>query len=491
MPAGATAADLPVMHLMVVDEDDLVREACLQIARRSGFAVIGARDLFSARDILRYQKVDLLLLDLKTAGAGPRSAGLELLEEVKEMTPETSVIVMTAYATVASAVQAMRVGAKDYLTKPFALDDLVLVLERASEKRQFNLDNRRLREQLRTQQGASPLIGQSPQMEKLYRMMAKVASASYPVLITGEAGTGKEVVAHSIHFNGPNAHRPFVPVDCASLIPARIAAELFGSVPSDSFVPSSFSDAQTRRGLLATAEGATVLLDEVGELTLDMQARLLRVLQEKAVRPVGADPMTTPVPLTARILATSTRDLVVMMEQGRFRKDLYFRLNTVTLRIPPLRERREDIGLLAQHFLEIAQRESGVAHTFSDEALRAMLTYEWPGNVRELESAVERACSLSSGQVVHMGDLPSQLHESRRQRHAELTAAVAARQATGEGTAPSRIVSIADMEKTAILATIRQLNGDKLMAAKLLGIGKTTLYRKLKEYGISEDFGAH
>jgi two-component system response regulator HydG len=230
-----------------------------------------------------------------------------------------------------------------------------------------------------------------------------------------------------------------------------------------------------------------VFLDEIGELPLDLQAKLLRALQEKEVRPVGA---TQARPISARVLAATNRDLAAMVEQGRFRKDLFFRLNVVNLRIPPLRERRGDIPLLAMHFLARMEKETGVERTFSDESLRVMQEYDWPGNVRELENAIERACALSSGPVLHMGDLPTQLQDFRMQRDAaaspeiQASAEVVARPAWGAGA--GEIVSIAEIEKQAILGTIRQLKGDKLLAAKLLGIGKTTLYRKLKEYGITE-----
>ena len=478
-PVSALAG-LPELHLLVVDDDDAVRNACMEIAVKLSFAVTGAHDVASARAIFKHQKLDLVLLDLKLPGSDAGGAtGLSLLEEVKSLNPETVVIVMTAFATISSAVEAMRIGAGDYLTKPFALEELVTVLERAGERRHFDLESRRLRQLLRQQKGTGHLIGRSPEMEKLYRILSKVAGSNHPVLILGESGTGKELVARSIHFNGPWAQKPFVPVDCGSLAPGLIESELFGHVKG------SFAGAlRNKEGLLASAEGGTVLLDEISELPLDLQAKLLRALQERVVRPVGA---ASTVPIAVRVLAATNRDLALLVEQGKFRKDLYFRLNVVILRIPPLRDRREDIPILAQHFLERAQRESGVTHTFSDDALRAMLAYDWPGNVRELETAIERACALSSGPVLHMGDLPTQLQEFRMQaRIRDSVPEPAADQASVQ--APEgRIVSIAEMERQAILETIRQLKGDKLMAAKLLGIGKTTLYRKLKEYGITDD----
>ena len=464
---------LPILHLLVVDDDVAVRHACLEIASRMGFVVVGAADTAGARAILKHQKIDVMLLDLKVPGAG----GLALLEEVKTLHPDTSVVVMTAFATVSSAVEAMRIGAGDYLTKPFALEELTSILEHSGERKQFDLESRRLRERLRNQRGAGQLIGRSPEMENLYRILSKVARSTHPVLILGETGTGKELVARAIHFNGPNAQKPFVPVDCSSLVPTLIESELFG------YVKGAFAGAhRSKEGLLAAADGGTVFLDEISELPLELQAKLLRALQDREVRPEGS---SEAVPISARILAASNRNLVQMVEQGRFRKDLYFRLNVVNLRIPPMRDRREDIGLLAMHFLERIQKETGKQHALSDEALRVLTEYDWPGNVRELENAIERACALSSGPILHMGDLPTQLQDFRLhgrmlQREKEEGAAAA-----GE-TAKDRIVSIAEMERQAILSTVRLLKGDKLMAAKLLGIGKTTLYRKLKEYGISD-----
>jgi DNA-binding NtrC family response regulator len=393
---------------------------------------------------------------------------------------------MTAFATVSSAVEAMRIGAGDYLTKPFAMEELTVVLDRAAHLHAIDVQSRLLRERLRTQQGMGGLVGRSPEMEKLYRILSKVAYSTHPVLILGESGTGKELVARSIHFNGPNASKPFVPVDCGSLVPTLIESELFGHVKG------AFTGAdRNKEGLLASAEGGTVFLDEIGELPLDLQAKLLRALQEKEVRPVGA---TQAKPISARVLAATNRDLAAMVEQGRFRKDLYFRLNVVNLRIPPLRDRRGDIATLAMHFLERMQKESGMERNFSDDTLRVMSEYDWPGNVRELENAIERACALSSGPVLHMGDLPTQLQDFRMQRGPVFTSDEddeigldRAISGAASGGGKGGIVSIAEMETKAILGTIRQLKGDKLMAAKLLGIGKTTLYRKLKEYGITDE----
>jgi two-component system response regulator HydG len=453
--------------------------------------VVGAPSVQAARTILKHQKIDLMLLDLKLPGGD----ALALVEEVKTLNPETGVIVMTAYATVASAVEAMRIGAGDYLTKPFALDELASILARAGDRRQFHLESRHLRERLRSQNAIGPLIGSSPEMEKLYRILSKVSHSNHPVMILGESGTGKELVARSIHFNGPHANKPFVPVDCGSLVPALIESELFG------YAKGAFPGAsRAKEGLLAAAESGTVFLDEIAELPMELQARLLRALQEKEIHPMGS---SQGVPIAARVLAATNKDLTLMVEQGRFRRDLYFRLNVVSLRIPPLRDHKDDIPMLTIHFLDRNQRETGHTRTLSDEALQVLMEYDWPGNVRELEGVIERACALSSGPIMHIGDLPTHFQEIRRQ--AGWVRGTRAKVADGNGDSasstphsgyepeyaaqrePIRIVSIAELEKKAILGTIHQLRGDKLMAARLLGIGKTTLYRKLKEYGILDE----
>ncbi len=465
----------PVLHLLVADEDPSVRDACAEIARKMGFAVTAAPGLAAAKEILKYQKIDLLLLDVEPGVAGV----LEAIEDIKAARENTEIIVMTASASVSGAVDAMRTGARDYLAKPFSLHELVATLSRAGEHRHFDLESRRVRERLRVHGNSPHLVGQSPAMEKLFRILAKAANSSHPVLILGETGTGKELVARSIHMQSPSAHRPFVPIDCGSLSSELIESELFGcdrggplGSRNAAHIPSA--------GLLSSVTGGTVFLDEIAALSPVFQGKLLRALQERQVTPVGGSQAA---PITARVLAASSRDLPAMVAQGLFRKDLYFRLNVVGLRIPPLRERPGDIPSLAQHFLE---RQGSHGWLFSDDALRALIAYEWPGNVRELEAAVGRACAMSSGPVLQSGDLPTQLHTYRRYAHPDGSHAQLP-ESEPEPNNP-RIVSLADLEREAILETVRQLKGDKLMAAKLLGIGKTTLYRKLKEYGVGEGF---
>jgi DNA-binding NtrC family response regulator len=459
------------LHLLVVDADAAVRSACAEIAQSLGYAVESTGDLAHARTQLRGRAADILLVNLP-AGS---SLGLELIAEVKLLYPDTSVIAMTASGSVNAAVEAMRCGASDYLTKPFAVDELSTVLDRAAASHTTDTVTRQLRERIRLSQGLGSMIGRSAEMEKLYRILSKVAQGSHPVLVLGESGTGKELVAHTIHAFGPNAQKPFLPVDCGSLVPTLIESELFG------YVKGAFTGAnRSKDGLLVSAEGGTVFLDEIGELSLDLQAKLLRALQEKEVRPVGA---TNRVPIKARIVAATNRDLAAMVEKGTFRKDLFYRLNVVNLRLPSLRDRREDIPLLAAHFLDRISRERGHKFELSDEALRTMMRYEWPGNVRELENSVERACALSSGSMLKLGDLPTQLQRQGLEAHQTSTASCAAG-IDGTGDGKPEVKTLADLERGAILSTIRTLKGDKLRAAKLLGIGKTTLYRKLKEYGI-------
>jgi DNA-binding NtrC family response regulator len=458
------------LHLLVVDADPAVRSACAEIAASLGYAVESSGDLGQARGLLRGHTADILLVNLPSGS----NEGLELVSEVKLLYPDTSVIAMTSTGSVNAAVEAMRCGASDYLTKPFAMDELSTVLDRASQSHMTDTATRQLRERLRLSEGLGSMIGRSAEMEKIYRILSKVAQSTHPVLILGESGTGKELVARTIHAYGPNSSKPFLPVDCGSLVPTLIESELFG------YVKGAFTGAnRSKDGLLVSAEGGTVFLDEIGELSLDLQAKLLRALQEKEVRPVGA---THRVPIKARIVAATNRDLATMVEKGTFRKDLFYRLNVVNLRLPSLRDRREDIPLLAAHFLDRISREHNRKFTLSDEALRTMMGHDWPGNVRELENSLERATALSSGPVLHLGDLPTQLQQQGLE--ARRAATVAGEEA--DAAAVSGVRPLADLERDAILGAIRTLGGDKLQAAKMLGIGKTTLYRKLKEYGIAD-----
>jgi len=446
------------LNLMIIDDERAIREVCKEVAQAMGFNSCVADSAEHGYRMLETQNIDVVLLDLKLPGAG----GLEALHQIKARRPDAVIVVVTGYGTVQSAVQAMKNGAYDFVTKPFSMEELRLLLERVAGHLKLKTENRILREKVKSKQGFGGIVGRAPEMEKLYRIIAKAAHSSHPVLILGESGTGKEMVARSIHFSGPYRDKPFIPVDCGSLVPTLIESELFG------YVKGAFTGAmQSKDGLLAIAEGGTIFLDEIGELPIDLQAKLLRSIQEKEIRPVGS---TKRIPINVRILAATNRDLEQAVSQGTFRRDLYFRLNVLSLKIPPLRERRQDVPLLAQYFLDRMARETGQERILSDEALKIMLAYDWPGNVRELENCLERACALTSGPMIHVSDLPTSIH------------GVGLLDA-GHGEGSSKILPIAEMERQSILTTIAQLNGDKLLAARMLGIGKTTLYRKLKEYG--------
>lgn len=446
------------LNILIVDDERSIRDACREVAQSLGFNAFSADSAEHAYHVLESQGIDAVLLDLRLPGAG----GLEALNQIKSRRPDAVIVVVTGYGTVQSAVQAMKNGAYDYVTKPFSLEELRLLLDRLASHLKLKTENRVLREKIKSKQGFGNIIGRSPEMEKLYRIVAKAANSTHPVLILGESGTGKELIARSIHFSGPFRGKPFIPVDCGSLVPTLIESELFGHVKG------AFTGAQhAKDGLLTIADGGTVFLDEVGELPIDLQAKLLRAIQEKEIRPVGS---TKHIPINVRILAATNRDLEEAVAQGTFRRDLYFRLNVLSLRIPSLRERRQDIPILASHFLERLSRGSEQERTLSDDALKVMLAYDWPGNVRELENCLERACAFTTGPMIHVGDLPREISQLQGSGAGE------------RGNGIAKIVPMSELERQTILNAIAQLNGDKLQAARLLGIGKTTLYRKLKEY---------
>jgi len=454
------------LHVLVADDDASIRHACCEIAANEGMVAHEAELSSRARELLLAKGADILLVD-ETIATG---AGCELLDELRQMRPDVAVVWMTSASTVELALEALRFGASDYLIKPFSAGELATVLRRLAEKRALDAASRGLRERLRSGRGVGNILGESPEMEKLYRILARVAQTVHPVLIIGESGTGKELVARAIHANGQGASKPFVPVDCGSLAPTLIESELFGHVKG------AFTGAhRANDGLMVAAGSGTVFLDEVAELPLDLQAKLLRALQEKEVRPLGGNHA---VPIRARILTATHQDLTAMVEQGRFRRDLYYRLNVVKLTLPPLRERKEDIPLLAAHFLERNCLEMRRSFRLSAETLSFMVEYSWPGNVRELSNAIDRACNLTSGEVIEMGEMSTSI------RDAWMHATVERRERPEEDIeATAVVVTLAELEKQAILTTLEQVKGDKLLAARLLNIGKTTLYRKLKEYG--------
>jgi two-component system response regulator HydG len=317
-----------------------------------------------------------------------------------------------------------------------------------------------LREQVRALPRFGGLIGLSARMERIYRLIEKVSLRDHPVLILGESGTGKELVARSVHFLGPRKDKPFVPVECSALVPTLIESELFG------YTRGAFTGAvQAKQGLMESANGGTLFLDEIGEMTLEMQAKLLRALQEGEIKPVGSTERRA---INIRIVAATNRDLELGIKNGTFRQDLYFRLNVVQIKLPPLRERKSDIPLLATSFLEKFSRQDEMTRELTEDAMRRLMAYDWPGNVRELENAIERAIALGSVPFVSAADLPTTLQYPTTERAPE----------------KEELLPLDELERRAILSTLRQTGGDKQAAARMLGIGKTTLYRKLKQYQI-------
>ena len=441
--------------VLIVDDEDTTRNLCREVVVDSGFRARMASTTEQALEILDQYPVDIVLTDLRI----PELGGLELLKRIREFYPQTAVIVLTQYGTIENAVQATRIGAADYVTKPFHLPDLRGKLDRLVRLLDADQENRILREQLRTRPGFGGLIGTSPKMQRVYRLIEKVSQHTYPVLILGESGTGKELVARSIHFSGPRRNKPFAPVDCSALVPTLIESELFG------YVKGAFTGAvHSKPGLMESADGGTLFLDEIGDLPVDLQAKLLRALQEKEIRPVGS---TERVSISTRVIAATNRDLEAAVRQGGFRQDLFFRLNVVQIKLPPLLERKSDIPLLVSSFLEKFSEKNRAIRTISEDAMARLIAYDWPGNVRELENAIERAVALGSGPILHAGDLPSNLQYGATERVPR----------------NDELLPLEELERRAILRALRESAGDKLAAARLLGIGKTTLYRKLKQYG--------
>jgi len=442
------------LNLLIVDEDRLVREACREAAQSLGYLAKATDSTDQAIWLVESENIDVVFL----AACG---GFVSVVQRLKERRPAIEVIAMTNNGTLRFAVDAMKAGAYDVIAKPFGLAEVKRLLQEVGSHLRTKTESRLECEKHRSARGFGSMIGHSPKMELLYRMIGKAARTSHPVLITGESGTGKEMVAKALHYSGRNREKAFIPIDCGSLVPTLIESELFG------YVKGAFTGAiQAKPGLLAVAEGGTVFLDEVGELPLDLQSKLLRALQEREIRPVGG---TKTIPIDVRILAATNRDLEQAVTQGTFRQDLYFRLNVLSLRMPPLRERQEDIPLLVNSFIERLSRDSGRRYQISDAAMKALLAYDWPGNVRELENCIERACAMNSGPIIHTPDLPDAVKQPHK-THAN------------EGR--SSVMPIAELERDAILGAMARLDGDKLTAARLLGIGKTTLYRKLKQYGV-------
>ena len=459
-PDVRTAERTEPSTVLIVDDEDSALRLCADIAREAGLHVRTATTTEQALDLLDEFPTDIVITDLRVPALG----GLELLRRIREHYPEISVLMLTQYGTIETAVEATKMGAADYVTKPFHIDELRRKLRRLVREQDLDQENRVLREQLRTRPGYKELIGTSPKMQRVYKLIEKVSQHNYPVLILGESGTGKELVARSIHFSGPRCNKQFVPVDCSALAPTLIESELFG------YVKGAFTGAvHSKQGVFESADGGTLFLDEIGNLPVDMQSKLLRVLQEREVKPVGANDRVS---VNVRVIAATNRDLDAAVRLNTFRKDLFFRLNVVQIKIPPLRERKSDIPLLVQAFLDKFADPGGPLPVLAEDAMAKLTAYEWPGNIRELENAIQRAVALGSSPILHAGDLPSNVQNGV---------------AFESLAADDKPVSLEEMERRAVLKALQESSGDKLAAARALGIGKTTLYRKLKQYQVQSD----
>jgi DNA-binding NtrC family response regulator len=472
--SGIASEDLRI-RLLIVDDEQSIRKLCATVGEALGFICMEAESGDSALALLEEQPAHMVLSDMVM----PHMSGLEFLEKVKKLLPRTEVALMTGHASIETAVQAMKLGAYDYITKPFSpLEELRLFLRRMAEKIRLVEENEFLRQRMDSETAVHGIVGSSAKIQEVLRMVSRLKDTRTPVLIFGESGTGKELVARAMHYRGAFASRPFVAVDCGSLVPTLIESELFG------YERGAFTGAlKSKVGLFQSANGGTVFLDEIGELPLELQAKLLRVLQEKEVRPVGSNQR---VKVDVRIMAATNRDLEAAYKVGAFRKDLYFRLNVVTVHVPGLRERRSDIPMLVQWFLE--RYAPGTDLRVSNAAMKALIQYDWPGNVRELENCVERAVALGDGQLIDLGDLPPAIaNVSNVQGLPAMLPSDGVAAGAEAAARPGALSStdLEDIERATIRRVFEQVNGDKALAGRMLGISRATLYRKLKRYNIS------
>ena len=437
--------------VLLVDLDPSSQEQCTRVLRDCACEVSVVNSAVAALALLGRRKFDTAMVDFRLASLG----GTDLPTTAKRAQPGINIILMVESIGNAPSHQPLRLRGYPLLTKPLKIEELTRVLEAAPEAAPLSSPN----PDTTAPAEFADMVGVSERMKKTYRLIAKVALQRHPVLIMGESGTGKELVARAIHTHGPWRDQPFVPVDCGALPPTLIESELFGHVKG-----AFTGAAQSRQGLLAAAGSGTIFLDEIGELPVELQSRLLRALQEHEIRPLGSNER---IQFEARIIAATNQDLEAGVNRGAFRKDLYFRLNVVSIKMPSLRDRKEDIPALVRHFLARFGNEKSVT-LISDQALGRLMSYDWPGNVRELENCIQRAVSLGSGTFIQMQDLPSAMlyHLARK--------------------SPSRqdLSTLQALEQQAIRQALQATGGDRVRAAKLLGIGKTTIYRKLKEYGI-------
>jgi len=446
--------------LLVVDDDQVARELLAETLGREGYRVRVAGGGEEALRLAGAEPFDMALVDLRM----PDLDGLAVLRQLAMIQPDLPVVILTAFATIETAIEAVNAGAFDYLSKPFRMEEIKIVVRRTLDARRLARENLQYRQELGARYGFEALVGQSHQMVEIYKLIARMAALDTTVLIEGETGTGKELVARAIHGASARAARPFVVVDYAALPETLFESELFGHERG------AFTGAfAARRGLLETSTGGTCFLDEIGELTAPLQAKLLRTLQDRSIRRVGGNDA---IPVDVRVVAATNRDLRRLIADGGFRDDLYYRLNVVTITVPPLRERASDIPLLAQHFLEIFARRGGRAvKRLAPEAVALLTAYRWPGNVRELEHVIERATALSSSETLLLDDFPPHLHEER-DRAPRL---------------PSEGMTLEDVKRWYVNKVLEEAGGNKLRAAELLGIDRRTLYRILERQATEDE----
>jgi DNA-binding NtrC family response regulator len=447
--------------ILVAEDDPDMLALLQQYLGGEGHVITATANGNEALARLRAEPFDVILTDLKM----PDVNGMEILRAAREAHGDPRVILITAFGTIETAIEAMREGAFDYVTKPFRLEEISLLVRKALEDRQLREENRRLRQELAGRYRLHNLLGVSPAMQAVFDLIRQASPGDSNVLLIGESGTGKELVARALHYNSSRAERPFMPVNCAAIPAGLLESELFGHTKG------AFTGAVTaRRGLLREAEGGTLFLDEVGDMAPELQAKLLRVIEDRVVRPVGSDEMA---PVDLRLVAATNKDLRSKIQEGMFREDLYYRLAVIPIHIPPLRERREDIPILAEHFLRRAVTASGKEiRGFTSEAMAVLLRHPWPGNVRELENVIERAVTLAPGELVTPDTLL--LDMSAAPTPSALLAQAASRPTLDELTADY------------VTLVLREVGGDKAKAAEILGVSKRTLYRWEQQLSASD-----
>ncbi|OIP36400.1 hypothetical protein AUJ95_09395 [Candidatus Desantisbacteria bacterium CG2_30_40_21] len=442
--------------LIVDDEPGSLKAISIALAKDNDYQVIDAADGKTALRLIKEEQIDLVLTDMKL----PDIDGLTILKSAKYKNPDTSVIVITGYGTVESAVLAMKDGAENYLTKPINIKELRLLISNAFAKQQLAIENKELRTQLNIRYGFQNIIGHSPNMQQIYKTILQVAPVNCNVLICGESGTGKELIAKALHYNSPRKNKLFLPINCTALPESLIESELFG------YEKGAFTGAINRHsGKFEAADGGTLFLDEIGDMPLPAQARLLRVLEQKEFLRVGG---VSSVKVDVRIIAATNKDLLSEVQKKRFREDLYWRLKVVIIQLPPLRERRDDIPLLIDAFIhEFNQTNQRNIMGISPKALNALMLHDYPGNIRELKNIIESMAILSQNEMLDLDDLPALIQEPSEKNE---------RIVINIGT------SMEEAEKKIISQTLKKVNENRTMAAGILGIGLRTLHRKIKEY---------